>query len=100
MFLLLTHVKFLLGASIVLVSTIIYNTEESRIQYAPPPSIKIYSDEKSVQGEVLDMNDMSIQIPKTPLSQEETAMATSRPGSPNHKKRKNESAGYFPKYDD
>ncbi|KIW41114.1 hypothetical protein, variant [Exophiala oligosperma] len=91
---------FLLGASIVLVSTIIYNTEESRIQYAPPPSIKIYSDEKSVQGEVLDMNDMSIQIPKTPLSQEETAMATSRPGSPNHKKRKNESAGYFPKYDD
>ncbi|KIW14781.1 hypothetical protein PV08_07566 [Exophiala spinifera] len=84
---------FLLGASIVLVSTILYNTEEARLHSSPPPSIKIYSDEKSEQGDTLDMNDMSIQIPKTPLSQEETAMATSRPGSPNRKKPRNGKPG-------
>ena len=42
---------------------------------------------------------MSIQIPKTPLTAEETALATSRPGSPTHKKRKNE-LGYFTKAHD
>lgn len=92
-----TH--FLLGASIVLGSTFIYNIEESRIQQEPP-RIKIYSDEKSALDAVADLNDVSIQIPKTPLSQEETALATSRPGSPNRKKRKNESGGYFAKHDD
>lgn len=92
-----TH--FLLGASIVLGSTFIYNIEESRVQQEPP-RIKIYSDEKSALDAVADLNDVSIQIPKTPLSQEETALATSRPGSPNRKKRKNESGGYFAKHDD
>jgi len=42
---------------------------------------------------------MSIQIPKTPLNAEETALATSRPGSPGHKKRKSDSLGYFTKHD-
>ncbi|KAK4935661.1 UDP-galactose transporter Gms1 [Elasticomyces elasticus] len=89
---------FLLGASIVLASTFLYNAEESRVQRAP--AIRIYSDEKSPLDTVADMHDMSIQIPKTPLSHEQTALATSRPGSPNHKKRKNESTGYFTKNND
>jgi hypothetical protein len=42
---------------------------------------------------------MSIQIPKTPLSAEETALVTSRPGSPNRKKRKSD-LGYFTKSHD
>ncbi|KAK5451572.1 UDP-galactose transporter Gms1 [Exophiala xenobiotica] len=92
-----TH--FLLGASIVLGSTFIYNLEESRVQQEPP-RIKIYSDEKLAFDPVADLHNVSIQIPKTPLSQEETALATSRPGSPNRKKRKNDSGGYFAKHDD
>ncbi|KAK5279640.1 UDP-galactose transporter Gms1 [Exophiala xenobiotica] len=92
-----TH--FLLGASIVLGSTFIYNLEESRVQQEPP-RIKIYSDEKLAFDPVAALHDVSIQIPKTPLSQEETALATSRPGSPNRKKRKNDSGGYFAKHDD
>lgn len=79
-------------------STFLYNVEESRVQRAP--AIKIYSDEKSPLDTMAGMHDMSIQIPKTPLSQEETALATSRPGSPNHKKRKNEAMGYFMKHND
>ena len=90
--------QFLFGASIVLASTFLYNAEESRVQRAP--AIRIYSDEKSPHDSVADIYDMSIQIPKTPLSHEQTALATSRPGSPNHKKRKNDSMGYFMKNDD
>ncbi|KAI1613005.1 nucleotide-sugar transporter-domain-containing protein [Exophiala viscosa] len=70
---------FLLGASIVLASTFLYNAEASRVQRAP--AIRIYSDEKSSLDTVADMHDMSIQIPKTPLSHEHTALATSRPGT-------------------
>ncbi|KAK5191593.1 UDP-galactose transporter Gms1 [Exophiala xenobiotica] len=95
----LTWIQFLLGASIVLGSTFIYNLEESRVQQEPP-RIKIYSDEKLAFDPVAALHDVSIQIPKTPLSQEETALATSRPGSPNRKKRKNDSGGYFAKHDD
>jgi hypothetical protein len=95
----LTWFQFLLGASIVLGSTFIYNLEVSRVQQEPP-RIKIYSDEKLAFDPVADLHDVSIQIPKTPLSQEETALATSRPGSPNRKKRKNDNGGYFAKHDD
>lgn len=94
----LTRFQFLVGASVVLVATWLYNTEAPRSQYNP--AIKIYSEEKLLALSTADLNDMSIQIPKTPLSHEETALATSRPGSPTHKKRKNESIGYFAKHHD
>ncbi|EXJ82465.1 hypothetical protein A1O3_06278 [Capronia epimyces CBS 606.96] len=84
---------FLVGASVVLVATWLYNTEEARAQQTP--AIKIYTDEKTFHNGATEANDMSIQIPKTPLGHGETAVATSRPGSPSHKKRKNESVGYF-----
>lgn len=92
------RLQFLVGASIVLVATWLYNTEEVRTVQGP--TIKLDSDEKSSPPATAGLNDMSIQIPKTPLSHEETALATSRPGSPSHKKRKNESLGYFTKLHD
>ncbi|KAG9772224.1 hypothetical protein ABEF93_006123 [Exophiala dermatitidis] len=89
---------FLVGASIVMLATILYNTEEARVQQTP--TIKVFAEEKLASNAAAEANDMSIQIPKTPLSHEETALATSRPGSPSHKKRKNESLGYFTKHHD
>lgn len=89
---------FLIGALIVLLATWVYNSEEARQVQAP--AITLNQDEKGpLKGSVV-MNDMSIQIPKTPLLQEETALATSRPGSPSHKKRNKEALGYFTKHHD
>ncbi|EXJ81564.1 hypothetical protein A1O1_07628 [Capronia coronata CBS 617.96] len=89
---------FLLGASVVLVATWLYNIQEARAQRAP--SIKIYTEKKTTLHGAAEANDMSIQIPKTSLNHGETALATSRPGSPNHKKRKNDSLGYFTNHHD
>lgn len=90
--------QFLIGASVVLIATWLYNSEEARTQSIP--SIQLPSNEKGHAEALPDMNDMSIQIPKTPLSHQESALATSRPGSPTHKKRKGDSAGYFTKHHD
>lgn len=90
--------QFLVGASIVLTATWLYNSEEARASKAP--AIHVIGDEKSTAPALAGLNDMSIQIPKTPLSQEETALATSRPGSPNQKKRKSDTLGYFSKHQD
>lgn len=90
--------QFLLGASIVLLATWVYNAEETRLLQAP--AITIPEDEKATLNGSAGLNDMSIQIPKTPLLQEETALATSRPGSPSHKKRNKEPLGYFTKHRD
>jgi hypothetical protein len=66
---------------------------------ARPPQIKITElREKVPVMSPTEARDMSIRIPKTPLSSEETALATSRPGSPSHKKRKE--MGYFTKVHD
>ena len=81
-----------MGASIVTLATWVYNSEEARLLRAPEASIT--DDKKALLNSSMGMNDMSIQIPKTPLLQEETALATSRPGSPSHKKR-NKDLGYF-----
>jgi hypothetical protein len=82
----------------VLLATWVYNSEEARILQIPKmPTIE---DEKTVMEKHHGMNDMSIQIPKTPLLQEETALATSRPGSPSRKKRNKENLGYFTKHHD
>ena len=85
-----------MGASIVLLATWVYNSEEARALRAP--TITLDQDEKALLNGSAGSNDMSIQIPKTPLLQEETALATSRPGSPSHKKRNKEALGYFTKH--
>lgn len=91
----LTQLQFLVGAFMVLAATWLYNTEEARTQLVP--HIRLTSNDKVAIPSPPEMNDMSIQIPKTPLSTQETALATSRPSSPSHKKRKAESVGYFTK---
>ncbi|KAJ9614522.1 UDP-galactose transporter Gms1 [Cladophialophora chaetospira] len=88
--------QFLMGASIVLLATWVYNSEEGRQLRAP--AIMLSQDEKTSLNGSAGLNDMSIQIPRTPLVQEETALATSRPGSPNHKKRNKDTLGYFGKH--
>ena len=92
----LTLLQFLLGAFMVLAATWLYNTEEARSQSVP--HIRLTNNDKIAIPSPPEMNDMSIQIPKTPLSTQETALATSRPSSPSHKKRKPESVGYFTKH--
>ncbi|OCT48207.1 UDP-galactose transporter [Cladophialophora carrionii] len=89
---------FLIGASIVLLATWVYNSEEAR--QLQNPAITLNQDDKAALNGSAGLNDMSIQIPKTPLLQEETALATSRPGSPSHKKRNKEALGYFTKHHD
>jgi hypothetical protein len=83
------------GSSIVLLATWLYNLEAARSQKST--AIKFQYEEVAPYQVPSDANDMSIQIPRTPLTQEETALATSRPGSPSHKKRKGDSLGYFSK---
>jgi hypothetical protein len=84
------------------VATYLYNIHDK--SSGRPPAIKIngFNEKRPVMSPT-EAGDMSIQIPKTPLTSEETALATSRPGSPNstnpHKKRKNE-VGYFTKVHD
>ena len=70
-----------------------------RAQPARPPVIKIgFEDEKEKLISPTEVNDASIAIPKTPLSLDDTTITSSRPGSPSpHKKRKNDSLGYFSK---
>lgn len=79
----------------VLLATWMYSTHDLS---SKPPAIRIEEYEKIPIGSPTEARDMSIQIPKTPLSSEETAVATSRPGSPSHKKRKD--MGYFTKAHD
>jgi hypothetical protein len=74
-----------------------YSTHD--IPNGKPPRIEIQEYEKVPITSPSEARDMSIQIPKTPLSNEESAIATSRPGSPSHKKRKND-IGYFTKAHD
>lgn len=64
------------------------------------PTIRIDSfSEKEKFSSPTESKDASISIlPKTPLSLDDTTITTSRPGSPApHKKRKNDSVGYFTK---
>ena len=83
----------MIGTAIVLLSTYMYTRQGASER---PPIIRIDSlDEK--QNLMVETNDASIQIPKTPLSLDDTTVTTSRPGSPSHKKRKNDSLGYFSK---
>jgi hypothetical protein len=84
---------------IVLLSTWLYSTDDSP-RGVRNPAIKINGHaEKSLVIPPADCKDMSIQIPKTPLKSEQTALSTSRPGSPSQKKRKSEK-GYFMKVHD
>jgi hypothetical protein len=82
----------------VLLATWVYNTEEARQLQAPKMSLQ--QDEKASVDSSAPVNDMSIQIPRTPMLLEEKALATSRPGSPSHKKRNKEALGYFTKLHD
>ena len=66
-----------------------------------PPAIKINGfNEKMPIMSPAEARDMSIQIPKTPLTSEETAVATSRPGSPAPNKKRKNDLGYFTKAHD
>ncbi|KAK5944564.1 UDP-galactose transporter Gms1 [Knufia obscura] len=92
----LTRNQFVIGTAIVLGSTYLYTLQGSP---ARPPLIKIDSfQEKEKLMSPTEAKDASISIPKTPLSLDDTTITTSRPGSPApHKKRKNDSGGYFPR---
>ena len=92
------QLQFLIGTLIVLIATWIYNSEETRLLQAP--TISVQEDEKAALNSTARLNEMSIQIPKTPLLQEEAALATSRPGTPSYKKRNKEPLGYFTKHQD
>ncbi|KAK5074903.1 UDP-galactose transporter Gms1 [Lithohypha guttulata] len=87
--------NFVVGTAIVLTSTYMYTLQGA--QPSRPPLIKINSEqEKDILTNSAELRDHSISIPKTPLSLDDTTITTSRPGSPApHKKRKNESLGYF-----
>lgn len=90
--------NFLFGTSVVLLATYLYSVQEYQGQR--PPTIRIHSYEKTtIDKTPLEQNDISIKLPKTPLTSE-AAMTTSRPGSPNHKKRKSDNLGYFTKHHD
>lgn len=86
----------MVGTAIVLGSTYLYSTQGSQTR---PPIIRIDSSmEKKEMISPTEAKDASISIPKTPLSLDDTTITTSRPGSPApHKKRKNDSGGYFPR---
>lgn len=89
-------IQFVVGTAIVLLSTYMYTQQESQPR---PPIIRIDSDQgKENITSPTELKDASISIPKTPLSLDDTTITTSRPGSPApHKKRKNDSLGYFTK---
>ena len=87
----------MIGTAIVLLSTYMYTVQG---QSSQPPTTNINSfSEKENFTSPTEPKDASISIlPKTPLSLDDTMITTSRPGSPApHKKRKNDSAGYFTK---
>jgi solute carrier family 35 (UDP-sugar transporter), member A1/2/3 len=90
--------QFVIGTSIVLLATWMYSSHDLP-NGGKPPRIEIQEYEKVPVTSPSEARDMSIRIPKTPLSSEESAIATSRPGSPSHKKRKND-IGYFTKAHD
>ncbi|ETN43687.1 uncharacterized protein HMPREF1541_02846 [Cyphellophora europaea CBS 101466] len=93
----IASMNFIIGTTIVLLATWLYSTHDTG--NGKPPQIRIQEFEKPTISSPTEAGDMSIQIPKTPLSSEEKALATSRPGSPSYKKRKNE-VGYFTKAHD
>lgn len=86
----------MVGTGIVLLSTYMYTLQKDKVR---PPIIRIgFETEKEKTISPTEANDASISIPKTPLSLDDTTITSSRPGSPApHKKRKNDSLGYFPR---
>lgn len=88
--------QFVVGTGIVLLSTWMYTIQKEQVR---PPIIRVgFESEKEKIISPSEVNDASISIPKTPLSMDDTTITTSRPGSPApHKKRKNDSLGYFPR---
>jgi len=88
--------QFVVGTAIVLGSTYLYTIQGAPVRQ---PIVRIDStQEKEEIMSSAEVNDASISIPKTPLSLDNTTITTSRPGSPApHKKRKNDSGGYFPR---
>jgi len=91
-------VNFVVGTAIVLSATYLYSVQENQRQR--PPAIRIHSYEKTtIDNFPAEQPDISIKLPRTPLGHE-AAMSTSRPGSPNHKKRKSDNLGYFTKLND
>ena len=85
--------KFLIGTSIVLFSTYLYNSTHRR-EPRPPP-IRIHDYEKiTIDRQNSNENDPPLKLPTTPLKAE--GLSTSRPGSPKgHHSRVGSSRGYF-----
>lgn len=85
---LLTREQFIVGTSIVLYATYLYNSEDQRNR---PPVIKLSENEKTL----IDRS-FAIKLPSTPLK--ETALSTSTPNSPAlHHMRTGSSREYFGK---
>ena len=89
--------QFLVGATVVLLATWLYSTHDT--PGGRPPAVKINGfNEKMPIMSPSEARDMSIQIPKTPLTSEDTG--TSRPGSPAPNKKRKNDLGYFTKAHD
>jgi hypothetical protein len=88
--------QFVVGTLVVLFATYLYGSKQQTVK-PRPPYIHIHNYENSTMDRNQDRserNDVSIQLPSTPL-QSEGGMATSTPVSPNRHKRKGEGSGYF-----
>lgn len=87
--------QFMLGFAIVVFSTYLYTISENPRQRPPPVRIEDF-DKINGEKSPIEAQDVSIMMPKTPLSNE-GSITSSRPGSPSRLKRKGEHLGYFTK---
>jgi hypothetical protein len=86
-----------IGTSIVLIATYLYNADISR--GSKPPPINITSTAHGGQEKPYEDRGFAIKLPLTPLKEE--ALVTSRPNSPGiHHNRKGSSRGEKPSYFD
>ncbi|MCJ1274834.1 hypothetical protein MMC21_002632 [Puttea exsequens] len=84
--------KFIVGTSIVIFSTYLYNSSPERS--SRPPPVQIHGFEKTTIDRPNRDAKLNMKLPTTPLKNE--GLSTSRPSSPNgHHSRRGSSRGYF-----
>ncbi|RMZ77805.1 hypothetical protein DV737_g4166, partial [Chaetothyriales sp. CBS 132003] len=89
--------NFMAGTTIVLMATWLYSTHDG--ERPRSSAVQFRGQEKERDASPIEDGHVSIKIPKTPLILEETALATSRPGSPTRKKRKSEMGDFRAAHD-
>ncbi|RMZ89442.1 hypothetical protein DV736_g3329, partial [Chaetothyriales sp. CBS 134916] len=89
--------NFLCGTTIVLLATFVYSAHDGERPRSSP--VQLREQEKELDASLIEDRDVSIKIPKTPLILKQTALATSRPGSPTRKKRKSDMGDFRATHD-